>query len=145
MKRFLIIVVGFMMCVLMTSCMDTYYTTKKINIEHEVREKWKGATRQQVINEFGPPNYEEPDGADGTILIYNMEHRSTDATLNRNGYIWIYLNSNNICTNLKSDYFYKYEQEKHTEIDNGRTIALVISLGLASAMAAILAFLYSQQ
>lgn len=130
MKRFLIIIIGFMLCSWMTSCMDTYYTTKKINIENEVRAKWKGATRQQVINEFGPPNYEESDGADGTILIYNMEHRSTDATLNRNGYIWIYLNSSGICTNLKSDCFYRYEKEKHKEFDGPGTATLITLSGI---------------
>ena len=113
----------------MVSCYETKYITvnKKIDLQDEVRARWKGATKQQVINEFGPPNYEEPDGGDGTILIYNMEHKSTDETLNRYGYIWIYLNSDGICTNLKSDQFYKYdvEQIKQRVYDKEKTTAVL--------------------
>lgn len=130
MKKILIIIVGIIITTCVVSCTETYYTTKRVSYEDEVRAKWKGATRRQVIQEFGPPNYEESDGADGTILIYNIEHRSTDATLNRQGYIWIYLNSNGICTNLKSDQFYRVEQEKHTYVEKGKTTGVILSIAL---------------
>lgn len=121
-----LVVSFFVLCFLMPSCTETYYTTKKVNLENEARIKWKGATKQEIIREFGPPNSERSDGGNGTMLVYNMD-RSDGETINRSCYIWFYLNSEDICTDLKSDYFWRYEKEKHTEIDQGMTTGVVLS------------------
>lgn len=130
MKKFLIIAVGFMLCVWTSSCTYTYYTTKKVDLEKEAKNRWRGATKQEIIQSFGPPNSERSDGADGTLLVYNMD-KSDGETINRNCYIWFYLNSSDIYTNLKSDYFYRYEKEAHRELDEGMTIGVVMSSLLA--------------
>lgn len=133
MKNIIKVVALFLsVCVLMTSCITTYHL-KIISTEDEARARWKGATKQEIIQNFGPPNSERSDGGDGTLLVYNM-NRSDGETINRSHYIWFYLNSNNVCTNLKSDYFYKTERIPVRKL-SGAGIAIIVLLsgvGLAA-------------
>ena len=112
----------------MTSCYSTEYMLKQVSTEDEARTRWKGATKQEIIQNFGPPNSERSDGGDGTLLVYNM-NRSDGETINRSSYIWFYLNSSGICTNLKSDYFWKYEKEPiRVPNDTGTGLLVCFSL-----------------
>ena len=129
MKNFFLFLIGIILCAWMTSCIETYYTTEKIDLENEARNRWKGATKQEIIQNFGPPNSERPDGDDGTLLVYNM-NKSDGETINRNNYIWFYLNSRGICTNLKSDYFYRFEEEKHTRVNKEDSFYVFLYLGV---------------
>lgn len=125
MKKGLYFLLVIILCTIITSCTTTYEVTKTVSAEEDAINRWKGASKQEIIHNFGPPNSERSDGGDGTLLVYNM-NRSDGETINRSSYIWFYLNSEDICTNLKSDYFWKKKTETVTEIDSGKIAGAVV-------------------
>ena len=119
MKRLLIIIVGFMLCSLMTSC----YTTRLVPVgNQEITEIWRGQTKKDIIYKFGPPTRETSDGEDGSILVYEYNlgsNTTTRTTYNQydntkreqsstnyvNEYVWFYLNSDDVCVGVKNNHF----------------------------------------
>lgn len=151
MKRLLIIIVGFMLCSLMTSC----YTTQLVPVsDQEINEIWRGQTKKNIIYKFGPPTKETSDGDNGTILVYEYNlgsNTTTKTTYNQydntkreqsntnyvNEYAWFYLNSEDVCVRVKNNHFKKQERT----YNQGATIGVVMSsvlLGLAFIPAIIL-------
>ncbi len=124
MKRLLIIIVGFMLCSLMTSC----YTTRLVPVgNQEITEIWRGQTKKDIIYKFGPPTRETSDGEDGSILVYEYNlgsNTTTRTTYNQydntkreqsstnyvNEYVWFYLNSDDVCVGVKNNHFKKEER-----------------------------------
>ena len=124
MKRFLIIIVGFMLCSCMTSC----YTTQLVPVSNqEINEIWRGQTKKNIIYKFGPPTRETSDGDDGSILVYEYNigsNTTTKTSYNQydntkreqsstnyvNEYVWFYLNSEDVCVGVKNNHFKKQER-----------------------------------
>lgn len=116
MKRFLLIIVGIMLCTWMTSC----YTTQNVLLSsQELRERYNGKTRQEIIQMMGPPTRVTTDGGDGSILVYEEYVGSTTKvtstkvtdnnyisrynTTSQENYSWFYMDSKGVCTNVKSN------------------------------------------
>lgn len=101
-------------------------------------------TKVGIIKFLGPPTREVSDGGDGSILVYESNGESTTvATARQNNtyynttshdyYTWIYLNSNDVCTQVKSNQNYKTVKE----YDPGKTAGAIAG----SALLGLLVFL----
>lgn len=140
MKKFLLIVVGFVLCAWMTSC----YTTQNVFLnEKDLSEQFGGKTKKEIIQMMGPPTRETTDGGDGSILVYEYNTESyTNTTTNYNQYtntkkeqsstnyvnkfVHIYFNSENICVGVRHNYLTKQVRT----YDSGMTTGVVLSSGL---------------
>lgn len=147
MKRFLIIIVGFMLCSWLTSC----YTNQLVPVSNqEVEAIWKGQPKKNIIYKFGPPTRETSDGDNGTILVYEYNvgsNTTTKTTYNQydntkreqsntnyvNEHVWFYLNSEGVCVGVRNNHFKKQERV----YDSRATIALVCGLVIPVAVIAI--------
>jgi hypothetical protein len=99
MKRLLIIIVGFMLCSLMTSC----YTTRLVPVgNQEITEIWRGQTKKDIIYKFGPPTRETSDGDNGTIFHKCCDGKGPTVTICKSdkgqifgGYVTVPFSSDN--------------------------------------------------
>ena len=150
MKRLLIIIVGFMMCAWMTSCMTTQWV--KVSDE-EISEIWQGQTKKDIICKFGPPTRETSDGDDGSIIIYEYNLGSSSTTTTRYNeytntkneitntnyateYVWFFLNSEDICVGAKNNHLIKEEQTKLSAGTMTLSVltAILLGIGLSAAI-----------
>ena len=142
MKRFLIIIVGFMLCSWLTSC----YTNQLVPVSNqEVEAIWKGQPKKNIIYKFGPPTRETSDGDNGTILVYEYNvgsNTTTKTTYNQydntkreqsntnyvNEHVWFYLNSEGVCVGVRNNHFKKQERVYNPGMTTG--VVLLSSLGV---------------
>ena len=148
MRRFLIIIVGFIICAWMTSC----YTTQNVLLSsQELKEYYVGKTKQQLIQMMGPPTRETTDGGDGTILVYEKNGGSTtkatyneylnttyyNSTQNPNNYAWFYLDSKGVCTHVKTNCLTKRARAYNPGFTAG-IVGLSVAVGvLATSLIAL--------
>ena len=101
---------------MLTSC----YTTYTVSQQPELSKLYVGSTHQSIVSRLGAPDRQTPDGAGGTILIYeNITSQSIATAHNVNyytgtytpgvrttshtDYIHIYINSQGKCYNVKTN------------------------------------------
>lgn len=139
MKRFNTLVLIFLtVCILMTSC----YTTQRVQMSnadvYEVLSQYTDLTKTGIIKYLGPPTREVSDGGNGTILVYEYNSGSTTVattqqnntyynTRTRDKYTWVYLDSKDHCTQVKSNDYYEIKKN----YDPGMTTGVVLSSILA--------------
>lgn len=84
-----------------------------VPIEPSLQEQWPGRTHAEIIREFGAPNREISDGADGMVLVYErtttttrteefMERYTTTIEENR-VFKEFYIDAAGICYNVRSN------------------------------------------
>ena len=84
-----------------------------VPIESSLQEQWPGRTHAEIIREFGAPNREISDGADGMVLVYErttttssthefMERYTTTTEENR-VFKEFYIDARGICYNVRSN------------------------------------------
>lgn len=136
MKRFLFIIVGFMLCLWMTSC---YSTQPVLLSSQELGDRFVGKTEKEIKQMMGPPTRETSDGGDGTILIYEANSGSTTkvtytdyntyyrTTQNPDNFSWFYLDSKGVCTYVKTNCLTKQARAYDSRL-TGLAVGLAISV-----------------
>ena len=92
-----------------------------VPIESSLQEQWPGRTHAEVIREFGAPDREISDGADGVVLVYErtttttrteefMERYTTTIEENR-VFKEFYIGADGICYNVRSNESLREEEK----------------------------------
>ncbi len=106
MKKFILIVVGIIMCISVVSC-----NTPHLMTDNEMTEVFKGKTKAEIIEIMGePPIREVSDGGNGSIIVYELGEKRETSTRSNQSHTYFYtensssitvicffLNSNGIC------------------------------------------------
>ena len=113
MKKFLFFTLV-VLCI--TSCTTTYH----VSMQPEYSKALVGHNHQYIVSTMGAPNRQITDGAGGTILIYEETRSQSMAvppyinystityppgviTTSRTDYIYVYINSQGKCYNVKTN------------------------------------------
>lgn len=125
---------------LLTSCV-TMYKTYEVSKVSDYTSEFVGKPHNQIVATLGAPDRQTPDGAGGTILIYEQTtttstSNSVDVAYNVNyftktytpgtetntvqsqntSYVHLFINSNGVCYNVKTNH-----QKLVTEVDEEAT------------------------
>lgn len=135
---------------ILTSCTTTYF----VSMQPEISKSVVGCSHQTIVSRMGAPNRQTPDGAGGTILIYEDTTIQSIATAHNvnyytgtytpgvkttshTDYIHIYINSQGKCYNVKTN-LTRLESEPapgKTVFAILGTLATVVIVGIAGASA----------
>ena len=121
-------------------CLTSCYATKLLTDEPRYSNTYVGKSYSDIISSMGAPMRITPDGNGGTILIYEYFSDKTNGYVTDYGHIYsnttrdvqylhLYMNTNNICYKIKSQF-------KYTDLDVGGTIVsimgcIVLLIGIA--------------
>ena len=105
------------MCIFTQSCTITRFVRAS---DDEATSWFRGKTKKQIIEQFGPPTKEVSDGDDGSILVYEYDNGSTTTTSYteyhtyydtqyHKQHAYFYMNSKGICTKVSGNIFTKQE------------------------------------
>ena len=131
---------------ILSSCYSSHYVSK----QGDYKEVLIGKDYSYVVNTFGAPTRQTPDGNNGTILVYESHSSKSVATAyNVNyysgtytpgvetttytDYVHIFINSENICYNVKTNH-----TKKVKEPNVGATTLSI--LGIAAVIATTIYF-----
>ena len=106
-----------------------------VPIESSLQEQWPGRTHAEIIREFGAPDREISDGADGMVLVYErtttttrteefMERYTTTIEENR-VFKEFYIDAAGICYNVRSN-----ESVREDKVSVLGTVAGITLIGL---------------
>ena len=95
---------------------------------------YRGLTHAQIVQEYGAPDREVSDGADGYILVYETFHSSSyvdnmgfvDHSVHKS-YIQFFMDRNGVCYNVKTNKLAPGEAEE-------AIAAVAISAGVLSGL-----------
>lgn len=135
------IVIGVICTLILSSCAVYNYT----QMEPDFQTLYVGQSYGDIISSKGAPNREMSDGNGGKVLIYERYYSdsytnyyqninfSTTSTVQNREYLEIYINSDGLCYNVKSNMLYKEINWWKTIRGNLLYLGLVIGLcGLAA-------------
>lgn len=97
-----------MISICLSSCYEYQYAT--YSLENEINNKWRNATKQQIIDVWGAPNRIVPIDGNSCVVIYE-EYRTSAMAISGYGfsnqrrvYAEFYIGKDSRCYQVKSNY-----------------------------------------